>query len=62
MNVLIRLITDVNLWLLLRSNGSFGTRFLGVPVLLLTTVGRSLRRCSGSGRVSSRAATAPFRW
>jgi len=41
LNVLIRVITGVNLWLLLRSNGRIGTRFLGLPVLLLTTVGRS---------------------
>ncbi len=40
MNVLIRVITDVNLWLLSRSHGRIGKRFLGVPVLLLTTIGR----------------------
>ena len=40
MNVLIRVITDVNVWLLSRSKGRIGTRFLGVDVLLLVTVGR----------------------
>ena len=48
MNVLIRVVTDVNKWLLLRSHGRFGKRFLGVPVLLLTTVGRS----SGKARTT----------
>ena len=48
MNVLIRWITDVNVWLLARSNGRIGTRFLGVAVLLLTTVGRR----SGEARIT----------
>jgi len=48
MNVLIRWITDVNVWLLSRSNGRIGTRFLGVAVLLLTTVGRR----SGEARIT----------
>lgn len=33
-------ITDTNVWLLRRSNGRLGNSFLGVPVLLLTTIGR----------------------
>ena len=35
-----KLITDGNVWLLRISNGKIGNSFLGVPVLLLTTVGR----------------------
>jgi len=48
LNVLIRVITSVNSWLLSRSKGRIGTRFLGVPVLLLTTVGRN----SGEARTT----------
>lgn len=48
LNVLIRLITSVNLSLLSRFNGRIGKRFLGLPVLLLTTVGRS----SGKARTT----------
>ena len=48
MNVLIRVITGVNLWLLSHSKGRIGKRFLGVSVLLLTTVGRT----SGEARTT----------
>jgi deazaflavin-dependent oxidoreductase (nitroreductase family) len=48
MNVLIRVITGVNMWLLSRSNGRIGKRFLGLPVLLITTIGRS----SGEARTT----------
>ena len=48
MNTLICWITDVNMWLLSRSHGRIGKRFLGVPVLRLTTVGRS----SGEARTT----------
>lgn len=44
LNVLIPVITNVNSWLLSRSKGRIGTRFLGVPVLLLTTVGRNSKQ------------------
>jgi deazaflavin-dependent oxidoreductase (nitroreductase family) len=40
MGVAMRVITGVNLWLLARTRGRIGWRFLGTPVLLLTTVGR----------------------
>jgi len=35
-----KLITDGNVWLLRISKGKIGNSFLGVPVLLMTTVGR----------------------
>lgn len=35
-----KLITDGNVWVLKVSRGKLGNSFLGVPVLLLTTVGR----------------------
>lgn len=35
-----KLITDGNVWLLRVTGGRLGNSFLGVPVLLLTTVGR----------------------
>lgn len=35
-----KLITDGNVWLLRITKGRLGNSFLGVPVLLLTTVGR----------------------
>jgi len=35
-----KLITDGNVWVLRVSKGKIGNSFLGVPVLLLTTVGR----------------------
>lgn len=34
-----RIIASTNLWLLKKSNGRLGNRFLGVPVLLLYTTG-----------------------
>ena len=40
MGVAMRVITGANLWLLARTRGRIGWRFLGTPVLLLTTVGR----------------------
>lgn len=48
LNPVIRSITGVNLWLLSHSDGRLGTRFLGRPVLLLTTVGRN----SGNARTT----------
>jgi hypothetical protein len=35
-----KLITDGNVWILRVTKGKLGNSFLGVPVLLLTTVGR----------------------
>ena len=40
LKVMRKLITSGNIWLLRLSRGRLGNAFLGVPVLLLTTIGR----------------------